>query len=63
MFLLTLIFRDDGHLYANCLLYIVAIYCKCLFFSTYIVAYVSTFPSEQGFKNDTLAVKKMVIFC
>ena len=30
MFFLKLDFWDDGHLYANCLFYIVDIYCKCL---------------------------------
>ena len=35
MFFLKLLFRDEGHLYANCLFYIPAIYPKCHLFQFY----------------------------
>ena len=45
MFFVKLLFHDEGHLYVNCLIYILTIYRKCLFFSSYVRAYVCRFPS------------------
>ena len=50
MFFLMLIFRDEGHLYAICLFYILNFYRNAFFFSPLVVAHVCTFPSNIGSK-------------
>ena len=58
MFFLKLLFRDEGHLYANCLFYISTIHPKChlfQFFSRSIRMYI---PILTGIENGRTSLRK-----
>ena len=56
-------FQYDGHFYANCLIYIQTIYCKCLHYLFLGCAIRMQIPILTGVENSTDYRLKMVIFC
>ena len=69
MFFLKLLLRDEGHLYANCLFYIPAIYPNCHsfhFFSRGIRMHIPILTGVQNepksHRNDSVFLLKNVLF-
>ena len=58
MFFLKLLFRDEGHLYANCLFYIPTIYPKCLLSQFYSRGIRMHIPILTGVQNGGTSLRK-----
>ena len=60
---LKLVFRDVGHLYANCLFYFLAIYCKCLLFQ-FLGCGIGMYIQNRGisrWKNGQILMKTVLL--
>ena len=55
MYFLKYIFLDESHLHANCLLYILFIYCKCLF-----PVLIKHIPIQTRVQTETLATDILI---